>query len=86
MKVGDYLYGTTGAALLCLEFQTGQVKWKDRALGAASICFTSGITGACGAMTSEPGRATTEIQNGTNCRGLTRRILNAKPHGIVVQQ
>jgi outer membrane protein assembly factor BamB len=39
VKVGDYLYGTTGAALLCLEFQTGQVKWKDRALGAASICF-----------------------------------------------
>ena len=42
MKLGDYLYGTTGAALLCLEFQTGQVKWKERALGAASICFADG--------------------------------------------
>lgn len=42
VKVGDYLYGTTGSALLCLEFQTGQVKWKDRALGAASICFADG--------------------------------------------
>lgn len=42
VKVGDYLYGTTGAALLCLEFQTGQVKWKDRALGAASICCADG--------------------------------------------
>jgi hypothetical protein len=42
VKVGDYLYGTTGSALLCLRFQTGQVKWKDRALGAASICFADG--------------------------------------------
>jgi len=42
VKVGDYLYGTTGAALMCIEFQTGQVKWKDRALGAASLCFADG--------------------------------------------
>jgi outer membrane protein assembly factor BamB len=42
VKVGDYLYGTTGSALLCLEFRTGQVKWKDRALGAASLCFADG--------------------------------------------
>jgi hypothetical protein len=123
VKVGDDLYGTTGSALLCIEFQTGQVKWKERALGAASICcadgrlylhgetarrpwsslrrkaiasravsrrrirlsaptiwrkhgrtrwlpgegFTFGITVACGAMTSKPGRATTENRNwGTN--------------------
>lgn len=42
VKLGDYLYGTTGSALLCIEFQTGQVKWKERALGAASICFADG--------------------------------------------
>lgn len=42
VKVGDYLYGTTGSALLCVKFQTGQVKWKDRALGAASLCFADG--------------------------------------------
>ena len=42
VKVGDYLYGTTGSALLCLEFRTGQVKWKERALGAASICYADG--------------------------------------------
>ena len=39
VKVGDYLYGTTGSALLCLDFRTGQVKWKDRSLGAASLCY-----------------------------------------------
>jgi outer membrane protein assembly factor BamB len=39
VKVGDFLYGTTGQALLCTEFTTGQMKWEDRALGAASLCF-----------------------------------------------
>ncbi len=38
VKLGDFLYGTTGEALLCLEFATGQVKWEDRALGPASLC------------------------------------------------
>jgi outer membrane protein assembly factor BamB len=42
VKVGDYLYGTTGEALLCTEFTTGQVKWKERALGAASLCYADG--------------------------------------------
>jgi outer membrane protein assembly factor BamB len=39
VKVGNYLYGTTAQAMLCVEFLTGQVKWQERALGAASICF-----------------------------------------------
>jgi outer membrane protein assembly factor BamB len=39
VKIGDFLYGTTGQALLCLEFATGKVKWQDRALGPASLCY-----------------------------------------------
>jgi outer membrane protein assembly factor BamB len=39
VKIGDYLYGTTGEAMMCIEFATGQVKWEERALGAASLCF-----------------------------------------------
>jgi outer membrane protein assembly factor BamB len=39
VKIGDYLYGTTGQALVCLEFATGKIKWQDRALGAASLCY-----------------------------------------------
>jgi outer membrane protein assembly factor BamB len=39
VKVGNSLYGTTAQALLCLDFQKGDVKWQDRALGAASICY-----------------------------------------------
>jgi outer membrane protein assembly factor BamB len=42
VKVGDYLYGTTTQVLLCLDFATGQVKWEDRALGAASLCYADG--------------------------------------------
>jgi outer membrane protein assembly factor BamB len=42
VKVGDFLYGTTGAAMLCIEFKTGQVRWEERALGTASLCFADG--------------------------------------------
>src|SRR5262249_7131209 len=42
VKLGDFLYGTTGEALTCLAFATGDVKWQDRALGAASLCFADG--------------------------------------------
>src|ERR1043166_6290915 len=42
VKVGDFLYGTTGQAMLCLDFATGQVKWEERALGAASLCYADG--------------------------------------------
>jgi outer membrane protein assembly factor BamB len=42
VKVGNFLYGTTGQALLCIDFATGAVKWEDRAIGAASLCFADG--------------------------------------------
>lgn len=43
IKAGDYLYGTTGQSLLCVEFTTGKIKWEERALGAASICYAEGM-------------------------------------------
>jgi outer membrane protein assembly factor BamB len=42
VKVGDYLYGTTAKAMLCVEFATGEVKWEEGALGAASLCLADG--------------------------------------------
>jgi outer membrane protein assembly factor BamB len=42
VKVGEYLYGTSAAGLLCLEFTTGIVKWDDRSIGAASLCCADG--------------------------------------------
>ena len=40
--LGDYLYGTGGAGMLCVQFSSGDVKWEDRALGAASLFFADG--------------------------------------------
>ncbi len=40
--VDDYMYGTTSDALLCVEFATGDVKWSERAIGAASVCVADG--------------------------------------------
>jgi outer membrane protein assembly factor BamB len=38
-----YLYGTSrNEGLLCLEFATGKVKWEDKCLGAASLCYADG--------------------------------------------
>jgi len=42
VKVGDYLYGTTDQALVCFQFASGQARWEERALGAASICVADG--------------------------------------------
>ena len=42
VKIGEFLYGTTAQALLCIEFATGKLKWEDRAIGAASICYADG--------------------------------------------
>ena len=42
VKVGDYLYGTSAGALLCLEFKTGNVKWDERSIAPASLCYADG--------------------------------------------
>lgn len=42
IKLGDLLFGTTAQAMVCIEFATGAVKWQDRALGAASMCYADG--------------------------------------------
>lgn len=42
VKVGDYLYGTTNAQLMCLEYATGRVVWENRSLGAASVAYADG--------------------------------------------
>ncbi len=42
VKVGDYLYGTTSQALLCVKFSSGEVAWTVRSIGAASILYADG--------------------------------------------
>lgn len=42
VKVGDYLFGSTGQAFLCVEFASGNVKWEDRLLAPAASCYADG--------------------------------------------
>ena len=37
VKVGDYFYGSTSQAYLCVEFASGTVKWEERTAPAASF-------------------------------------------------
>lgn len=42
VKVGDVLFGTTAKSLLCADAATGQVKWEEGAVGAASLMVAEG--------------------------------------------
>lgn len=37
VRVGNELYGTNANVLICQDFKTGAVRWKDRSVGQASI-------------------------------------------------
>jgi outer membrane protein assembly factor BamB len=40
--VGPYLYGTS-QAVMCVDLKTGQVKWTERGIGAASLAYADGM-------------------------------------------
>jgi outer membrane protein assembly factor BamB len=42
VKLGNFLYGTNPKGLVCLEFDTGKVRWQSGTGGAASLCFADG--------------------------------------------
>jgi len=42
VRVGEHLYGTTNAALVCIEYATGKLKWEERSVGAASVIYADG--------------------------------------------
>jgi outer membrane protein assembly factor BamB len=48
-----YVYGTTSQALFCADFATGKVKWKERSVGAASLCAADGLLFVRGHGTGE---------------------------------
>jgi outer membrane protein assembly factor BamB len=37
-----YLYGTTGQGVMCVDFASGDVKWQERGVNAASLCYADG--------------------------------------------
>ena len=42
LLVNGYLYGYHNAILTCMEFETGKVMWKDRAVGKGSLTYADG--------------------------------------------
>jgi outer membrane protein assembly factor BamB len=40
--VGGYVYGTNNDSLLCVDFKTGEMKWKNRSVGKGSIAAADG--------------------------------------------
>jgi outer membrane protein assembly factor BamB len=42
VEVNGYLYGTTDA-LMCVDFATGEVRWQERGVGTASLCYADGM-------------------------------------------
>jgi outer membrane protein assembly factor BamB len=40
--VGDHLFGTTGQALVCADWKSGEVKWAERSIAPASVCYAEG--------------------------------------------
>lgn len=42
VRIGEYLYGTGGQALVCLDFKTGAVRWKERCVGKGSVTAADG--------------------------------------------
>ena len=41
VRIGEHLYGTSDV-LTCAEFETGEIKWQDRSIGTASVCYADG--------------------------------------------
>jgi outer membrane protein assembly factor BamB len=42
IRLGEYLYGTSGTGLVCLDFRTGSVKWRHRSIGQGSLAAAEG--------------------------------------------
>jgi outer membrane protein assembly factor BamB len=42
VKVGDYVYGTGGNTLICMNFMTGEIAWEARAAGKGSLVYADG--------------------------------------------
>ncbi|MFQ5730783.1 MAG: PQQ-binding-like beta-propeller repeat protein [Planctomycetaceae bacterium] len=42
VKVGDYVY-SFGSGLMCMEFKTGEIKWRARSVGKGSLVYADGM-------------------------------------------
>ena len=40
--VDGYVYGTGGDPLMCIDYKTGKIKWKERGVGKGSVTYADG--------------------------------------------
>lgn len=58
--VDDYVYGFDSGVLVCMEWGTGKIKWKDRSVGKGSVTYADGMlnvlseTGVMGLVKAVP--------------------------------
>lgn len=43
VRLDDQIYGSGGVGLVCMDFATGNVRWKDRTIGAGSLMAADGM-------------------------------------------
>lgn len=39
IKIGDHLYGGGRSTMMCIDFESGEVRWEERIPDSASMCF-----------------------------------------------
>ena len=43
VKVGDHMYGFGSGGLICMNFLTGEIAWRDRSVGKGSLIYADGL-------------------------------------------
>jgi outer membrane protein assembly factor BamB len=51
--VDGHLYGSASQGVFCADFATGEIKWTNRSVGAASVCYADGRVYLRGHSTGE---------------------------------
>ncbi len=43
VKVGDHMYGFGNGGLICMDFETGEIAWRERSVGKGSLVAADGL-------------------------------------------
>jgi outer membrane protein assembly factor BamB len=84
--VEGHLYCTTSQTLLCVDFATGKVKWTERSVGPASICYADGRLYVRGHNTGETALVVPspeKYQEKGRLKQIERSKIQGWPHPVV---
>lgn len=43
VKIGDHVFTNADGPLVCMEFKTGKIEWKNRSIGKGALCAADGM-------------------------------------------